>query len=416
MRKKVLIKCLLIMLIFCLCTKVKAEEAKLKLIKIPDVYYTRTGGSLPYKSSQFSVYSMNNRIVYCIEADKNITTYDYIIDENFKSPYSKEITEKIMLIGYYGYEYPGHQTTVYSMATQALIWELVSDQKVKFWTERYGEGDLISVEKQKKEIMNLVNAHDRKPSFYNQELNGHLKQEIILKDLNNVIENYEIVDDGGNIVSINENSLSIVPKVFGSSKITLARKNYDDITTVVYKGQNKNNSQKLAVLRASQESSQFTIFLNTMGIKLKVQKVEKTTNEVINLAGIKFQIKDLKTEEYLCYQENEKEKCYFETDLNGSFLTPMPLYGTYQLEEVIDQEIEGYHINKTQVVFTINEDSIFHYDETIGNYFVYNFPNEKIVFEVPKTGRNDQKMMGITFIGTFLLGSGFLYYGKKKFV
>ena len=103
-------------------TDVKA--ATLVQTPIDNVYYTRRGGGKPYMSAQYNTYDMDGKTVYCIEPGVDITTHSYNGATGWiNSPYSDEINRKIELYGYYGYEYPGHDTVNYHIATQALIWE-----------------------------------------------------------------------------------------------------------------------------------------------------------------------------------------------------------------------------------------------------------------------------------------------------
>ena len=54
---------------------------------------------------------------------------------------SDSIKERITLIGYYGYTYPGHQTLKYRAATQGMIWQtIIGSGYVNFSTERWGAG------------------------------------------------------------------------------------------------------------------------------------------------------------------------------------------------------------------------------------------------------------------------------------
>ena len=102
-------------------TKVEAAtNGTLSHPKTEGVYYTRRGGGKPYMSAQYEQYSMNGKVVYCIEPGVDITTTAYLGYDGLQaSPYDEATNKKIELIGHYGYDYPGHQTLRYRMATQA---------------------------------------------------------------------------------------------------------------------------------------------------------------------------------------------------------------------------------------------------------------------------------------------------------
>ena len=93
--------------------------------------------------------------------------------------------------------------------------------------------------------------------------------------------------------------------------------------------------------------------------KIKIIKVDENDQRV-KKAGIKFKIKNIDTNKYVCQKityPNKKTICEYETTSDGTLITPYPLnYGNYQVEEV-DEKITGYLWNKTPLKFSINENS-----------------------------------------------------------
>ena len=373
-----------LMFIFKKC--VSAEiTGKLKVEEQAGVFYTMRGGTVGYMSGAFPYYTVGGELVYCIEPGVQFYTNNYIGKEGLvNSPYSAEINSKLQLIGYYGYEYPGHQTLRYRMATQALIWEVAGGPIVEFWTEKYGYGDSISVEKEKKEIMNLVNNHYNRPSFNGETIETKIGTEKILEDSSNILSQFEVYDDGGNEVKIENNKLYITPKKLNNSTITLIKKGYDDKTTIIFVGDNK-ASQKLGLLRAG-DPVITKITLNTKGVKVKIIKTDAETNKQISMSGIKFKIKNLDTNEYMCHDT----LCEFETDSNGILITPYELSGNYQLEEVENQLIDGYLWNNTPIKFTIDNDTEFDEDSEYGKVYTIKFANTRVKgkIEINKKGES----------------------------
>ena len=99
---------ILVFVMILLGKQVYAQTYKLTLEKQDGIYYTRVSSDF-YKSSQFSIYKMGDMIVYCIEPTKQITTYNYIDENNYLSlNLSDEEKENIALYGYFGREYPSH--------------------------------------------------------------------------------------------------------------------------------------------------------------------------------------------------------------------------------------------------------------------------------------------------------------------
>ena len=96
---------------------------------------------------------------------------------------------------------------------------------------------------------------------------------------------------------------------------------------------------------------------------------------------IKFKIKDVKTDEYVCqrvFYPEVVDICEYSTNELGEFITPYPLLsGKYKLEE-IDQVIDGYLWNKESVEFEIGENSNFINDEELGILFEVKFSNKRV--------------------------------------
>ena len=125
--------------------------------------------------------------------------------------------------------------------------------------------------------------------------------------------------------------------------------------------------------------------------KLKVIKIDKDTGNIITRAGIKFKIKNVDTNEYVCQKvtyPTAQTLCEYETDSNGVLITPYPLSsGKYILEEV-DQVIDGYLWNKESIEFEIGENSELINNNEYGILFEVKYENKaaKGSLEINKTG------------------------------
>ena len=140
--------------------------------------------------------------------------------------------------------------------------------------------------------------------------------------------------------------------------------------------------------------------------KLKLIKVDADSNKVIVKDGIKFKIKNTDTNKYVCQEisyPTKKNICTFETT-DGYFITPDNLeIGNYQIEEVEDQNIDGYIINKLPIAFSINENSDFKYD---GN---------DTILEIVFNNKQVKGELNITKIGEkFILDNGKFKYEEIK--
>ena len=176
--------------------------------------------------------------------------------------FSDEVKALIEKIGYYGYDYPGHQTNYYYIAAQELIWKAVNPNVESTWTteENYG-GKVIDISKEKEEIMSLVKSHDLKPSFSEKLFKGEVGSTITLEDENNVLDDYDIMESENHDIVKEDNKLIIHlnEEVRPLEKISLKRRHYDDAPLLVY---SKGNSQKLSALRITYDKDSYFSLLN----------------------------------------------------------------------------------------------------------------------------------------------------------
>ena len=106
-----------------------------------------------------------------------------------------------------------------------------------------------------------------------------------------------------------------------------------------------------------------TILLNLDKVdkaKVKVNVINSITKEPITNNKIKFQIKNINTDEYIC----ENENCLYQIDSSGSFVTTNYLEnGEYSLELIENQDLTNYLWNDIPLDFTISEDIDYTYIE-----------------------------------------------------
>ena len=342
----------------------KTYEETLVEEPIPNIYYTRRGGGKEYMSAQYNTYTMNGKVVYCVEPGISITTNNYIGEDGFmNSPYNDEINKKIELIGHYGYDYPGHKTLRYRIATQALIWETTGGQIVEWWTKQYGYGDYLSYDKEKKEIMKLVNAHYNKPSFDETLMEVEIGREYKITDTNKLLSEYELYKLEGLEVRIEGNDIYFTPTKTGDLSLSVKRKQYDNNTTIVFKGDN-DNSQKMGYFRFS-EPVIATLNLKVSGGQVEIlKKGEKfivkdgTFNyEKISLKGIKFNIyadEEIKSLDgnHLYYNKGDLVDTVI-TDEKGYVKSKEIPFGKYCLIEV--ETNNNYVLDTKKYQFELNE-------------------------------------------------------------
>ena len=328
-----MLKTIIIILSTLLC--ITNTNASVKIEK-QNIYYARYGGDKPYLSDKVEYFEIDGNTAYCIEPGMPISTTDYI--EMNELPYSNDIIEKIKLIGYYGYNYENHTTNNYRLATQALIWNLIGGQKVDFYTKQYGYGAYSDISKENEEIQNLIHKHYLKPTI--NDIEEFYNNEIIIKDANEVLDNYEIEYQGKNNVQIKNNTLII--KILKQDKLTLKRKKYDNKTSVFYEGNNI-KSQMIAVLTLD-EIDKIEINLSPIFGELKINK--KSNKESI------YTLKDAI---YGIYDLGNNLIKEIKTDEKGNAQAKLTK-GKYYLKEL--KAPLGYHLDETKHYFEIDKENL----------------------------------------------------------
>ena len=274
-----------------------AEKVKISFDYQSNVYYTRKGDGLN-DSHQYLYYNLSGTPAFCIEPGVEINDWDYLVYGIEKSPFDAEKTHRLQLIGHYGYDYPGHQTQKYRMATQALIWETSKNLKVEFYTKANGQGSHIDISKERNEILRLVEGHYDIPSFDDISLDATYNKQIVLEDTNNVLSNFQVYDNGKNDVKIEGNKLYITPKEMSDTEIQLIKKSYDNKTTIIYVGEN-GKSQKLGRFRIT-DPVVSSLSLKTTGGTISITKQDAETNASTPQGNAK-----LSNAKYGIYDEND---------------------------------------------------------------------------------------------------------------
>ena len=317
-------------------------------------------------------YTLNGITAYCIEPGLGIDTSTYSSTDDWQiTNLSTEVRNDIRLIAYYGYDYPGHNTMNYYLATQELIWNKITKRNT-YWV--YGEdinAPRINVDNEKQTILTMVANHTKTPSFDNQTIEVNLNEEKTIIDENDVLGDYEIYESNINDVKIAGNELKVTVKEnIQTAQIKLIKKHYTSSTALIYYSGNNQKMMRSGIL--DPVVAQANVNINVKA-KVKITKIDQDYKYVIKRSNIKFKIKNLDTDEYLC----ENNDCLFKTNDEGYFITSLLDKGNYQIEEMENQDIYGYLWNPNPLAFTIDENSeiIYEDDEPI---IKLTFPNKQI--------------------------------------
>ena len=189
------------------------------------------------------IYTLNGDTAYCLEIGVPIDTETYSSTENWDiTKLSPEEQRYVRLVAYYGYDYKGHKKRNYYLAAQELIWEKLSGRNV-YWVTGLLDVDApkLDIETEKNEILNLVNNHDKKPSFNNNEIEVNLNETKSINDDNNILSQFQIYDNGFQKAKISGNTLNITPtKSTKNQEVQLVKKSYTNkVNLIYYNGSNQ---------------------------------------------------------------------------------------------------------------------------------------------------------------------------------
>lgn len=286
-----------------------------------------------------SRYTFGDTIAYCLEIgktiDSNIYTYTTSLEE-FTFPAGA--LDYIKLIAYYGYDYPGHQTDNYYMATQEIIWSRLTNIPLS-WIKNMDPSDKINLRKEKDEIMSLFITHYTKPSFDSAEIDLNIGEELVLEDTNNVLNRYVASSDD---VRIEGNKL-IISKNFSEEEIIFTKPDYSGKSFLLY---TSGLSQKMLSAGSIDHVSSI-LKINLLGGTLTLNKLDKDTTTAQGEATLDGAI----------YELYDEEGLLMDTLITGTKnkIESLPL-GKYTLKEKTPPE--GYLLDEYIYTFEITKDNL----------------------------------------------------------
>lgn len=338
--KKILYVLFIISSIF-MFTFIKTEKVYAVEIKkeASGWYYERAkkDGSENY-SGTLQNYSLSGEVAYCIEPTVS-DNGSVSLSTWAKTGLSDNIKERVLLIGYYGYTYPGHKTKKYRAATQCMIWEAImgSGSWCKINTKRWSAGTNIDLSAERKEINRLISEHSKTVSFNGEIYKVQVGETLNLTDTNNILSNFSVAADNAEY-NVNGNNLSLKP--------------YTDKATVSFtKNQAYSSDYKIFVGNKVQnqlvpgnvDPTIARIRLNTYygGVELTKEDSEtKTPQGDATLKGA----------EYGIYNKNDELITKLTTDESGKATSEQVLaYGEYYIKEISPSN--GYLLDENKYEF-----------------------------------------------------------------
>lgn len=380
--------------------------------KIGNVYANQTykGEEL---SASFGYMYADGGVAYCIDPGipLKIGEYNQTYDFRYKGINTKN-KEKLELIAYYGYQYPGHSTEKYYYATQALIWETIGSTNVSFTTERNRNGKEIVITKEKKEIQELINKFLLLPSFAGAKIHAFIGETITFEDSNNNFFNFNYSSNNQNTYNFDNDKFNIKINEAGEGKVNIFNEINNNKSSIIYYSE---GYQSLVTLGINlRREANITIIANDPNrIMLKINNYDN--NDGIPLSNSSFKIKNIDTNEYIRYGNED----IFYTNEEGFLIFPDYINsGKYQIEQVGVND--NYFISDNCVIFVVDENTAT-VKENGKNYLVIDYFNERItdknseintITKLPKTS-NNYFYKYIFSILLFIIGMRF-YYEKKN--
>lgn len=359
-------KCLLLTFGFLLGFTASATEVKAAtLVKEPSGYYfeRQMPNGTRHLSSTWYFYTMDGEIAYCIEPDIHEgVSYPQASWED--TGLSDEIKERMLLIGYYGYTYPNHQTLKYRAATQALLWETAmgSGAEAHFNTQLWSRGANLDISAERAEIENLIANHYTRPSFNGKVYTGQVGKPIELVDTNGVLSNYDVSVSGADY-SVNGNTLSITPTSQGTINISLAKQMPYRSSYKIFAGDGIQNM----LVPGTVDPVIAGVRVNSIYSSLEITKKDVETITAQGQATLGGAV-------YGVYEKNTGHLVTtITTDSNGYGKSDAVLSFTdYYVQEISPSN--GYNLDTTRYDVTINSETVsISVNETIikGNIEIY---------------------------------------------
>ena len=306
-------------------------------------YYDRARGDGSDRHSwYFMKYEMDGEVSYCIEPNvPEGTTYNSGSWED--TGLSNDIKERVLLIGYYGYTYPGHQTLQYRAATQGMIWDTIIGYgaNTTFWTERWAEGTNFDVSSEKAEINRLIEHHYDRPSFNGGVYKVQVGETITLTDTNNVLGDYNVSVSGADY-QVNGNTLTITPTTSGTIDLSLTKNMPYASGYKLFVGDGIQNMYVPGTL----DPVRAKIRVNSYSSPVEIVKKDVETNTSVaqgqaTLRGAKYGVYE---------QATGKLVTTITTDENGYAISDSVLgYKEYYIQEI--EPSEGYLLDNTKYNF-----------------------------------------------------------------
>ena len=133
---------------------------------IDNIYMNRLKDNIiDYQQARIFRESKTHNPVYCVEPYAKFNAGALYTETNTPEKLTPEQIEKIKLISYYGYLYPGHTDIKWYAITQFMIWEASYPNAQYYFSNTLGGNKVIKYTNEMNEINNLIKNHNQQPEF-----------------------------------------------------------------------------------------------------------------------------------------------------------------------------------------------------------------------------------------------------------
>ena len=365
--KKILIFMAILFLSISVNVKADSSSVRVSVYYVPDVYYNYKKDGVIYWG-QLGYIRADKQLAYCLDILTNITTDTY-----FKGEISNDIKEDMILTSYFGFEYGKIGGFPYYAAAQQMIWKQMGID-VYFTDQSMGKGNIIDLSDIISIIEERINEYKRVPEIGNNfkvEIGSTLK----LDDLNEVLNNFNVINNSENDISINNNNKVIIKAIKKGKGEFELRTQYKMIRSNLFLS--APGSQDLLVAGSIPDISRtysYEVIPGSISIDLFDSKTKSKENTgLTSFKGNVFEI----------YKDDEFVK-EVETDETGRIYIDDLDLGSYKLKHVIVSE--GYIKNK----------EVYNFEIVNGNINI----KESIYLEPLKSNITINKTYGNPIVGT----------------
>lgn len=305
-----------------------------------------------------NMYTLNERIAYCIElgVDINSEIYNSTFDFNI-SNLSREKIEYIKNVSYFGYGYGEHNDIYYYMATQEIIWEYLDDIEIEWTNVLDINGERVNIDNYKNKIINLVNDYCEgiKLDGYDSNMVVSIGDEVIISDINNNLSYYDVLSSEHCDAVIEEGKLYLKfdTDYVGKEEIKLKRKQvYSYDSSLYYQG----NSQKL--ISNGNVLDEIRLSFDIKGKKLSIQlrdSIDIKHNNQFDYLDTTFEL----------YNSDKVFLGRIKSDKEGRiFVNNLP-YGKYYARSVYENEAYLFNYIDHHFEFTSEDELVYIYLQPI---------------------------------------------------